>query len=126
MKLLFRLGVSGTTQLPNVSADIEIQLTLPRQICRVGDCLPTFQLAWEYLLFDNRVKQARTRLVSALIPGVPGWMPFESLFPACRGEVQKSSDEQFVPIVGVKAFAVGRQVSNESLILAQSERWRRA
>jgi hypothetical protein len=34
---------------------------------RIGNCLLFFQLAWEYLLFDNRVKQARTRLVSRFL-----------------------------------------------------------
>jgi hypothetical protein len=32
----------------------------------MGVRLSSFQLTWEYLLFDNRMKHARTRLVTAL------------------------------------------------------------
>ena len=34
--------------------------------------------------------------------------------------------QQFVPVVAMKIVTVETPVSNESLILAQSERWRRA
>ena len=42
-------------------------LDFQRQARRISDCLHTFQLAWEYLLFDNRMIQARTRLVCLLV-----------------------------------------------------------
>ncbi len=39
----------------------------------------SFQLAWEYLLFDNRMKQARTRLVFGLLLRVYRTKTIESL-----------------------------------------------
>jgi hypothetical protein len=44
-------------------------LTRRASIYRIGVCLYPFQLAWEYLLFDNRMKQARTRLVFGFCSG---------------------------------------------------------
>jgi len=42
------------------------------QSCRLSDCLLFFQPAWEYLLFDNRMIQARTRLVFGFCSGCTG------------------------------------------------------
>jgi hypothetical protein len=50
---------------------LDYYLTLWTCFGSIGVRLQAFQLAWEYLLFDNRMKQARTRLVTVCAPGVP-------------------------------------------------------
>jgi len=54
-------GCPPLTVLPDFALDFS------QRSRRISDCLLSFQLAWEYLLFDNRVKQARTRLVSRFL-----------------------------------------------------------
>jgi hypothetical protein len=63
-------GIRGAVEKRSKRISIGAILNLvdiPLLSRRIGDCLLFFQLAWEYLLFDNRVKQARTRLVSRLL-----------------------------------------------------------
>jgi len=58
--------------IPENSFDIH------RSIGIIKNCLLFFQPAWEYLLFDNRMNQARTRLVSQFVSGVPEQIEFEN------------------------------------------------
>jgi hypothetical protein len=64
------------------------------------NCPLFFQPAWEYLLFDNRMNQARTRLVSRFVSGVPEQIEFEN--------TERSN--KFVPIVTPIRRDYGRNI----------------